>query len=200
MSGFEGRSSGAGPDLTGELGEYRKQLEAASADARGLIDGLTEAQFNWHPAPGQWSIAECLDHLAVTGREMAGAVRRSIDDARSRGLLGRGPFRHGMIGNMIVRSMEPPAKRKFKAPEIFRPRPGLPLDEVARGFFATQDEVMGLIREADGVNLARAKVASPVTKLLKLSLGQALALILTHERRHLWQAARVKNDPAFPRT
>lgn len=188
----------AAEPLVSDLEEYQRQIEAVNLDARSLIAGLSDAQFNWHPAPGHWSIAECLDHLTVSGRELIERVRETINNAHSRGLRGRGPFRYGMIGNMIVRSMEPPAKRKFKAPKIFKPRPDLLLVEVVRDFFAVQAEVLQLIREANGIDLARAKVTSPVTRLIKLSLGQAFGLIATHERRHLWQAHQVKNSSSFP--
>jgi hypothetical protein len=184
--------------LVSDLQEYVRQIEAVNLDARDLIAGLSDAQFNWRPAPGHWSIAECLDHLTVTGRELTERIKEAISDARSRGLLSRGPFRYGLIGNMVVRSMEPPAKLKFKAPKIFKPRPDQTLEQVVRDFFAAQDEVLKLIREANGINLARAKVTSPVTRLMKLSLGQAFSLIATHERRHLWQAHQVKNNSTFP--
>jgi hypothetical protein len=184
--------------LNSDLQEYRRQIEAVTNNARDLLNGLSETQINWSAAPGHWSIAECLDHLTVTNREMLGSIKEAINDARTKGLTGRGPFRHGMIGNMIVRSMEPPAKMKFKAPGIFKPRARQSLETVARDFFAVQDEVLSVISEANGINLARAKVTSPVLKWMKLSLGQAFSLIATHERRHLWQARRVKTDPAFP--
>lgn len=184
--------------LVFDLQAYQEQIEAVNLDARDLISGLSDAQLNWQPAPGAWSIAECLDHLTVSGRELIERVKETINDARSRGLLGRGPFRYGMIGNMIVRSMEPPVKMKFKAPKIFKPRSSRSLAEVEQDFFAVQTEVLNLIREANGINLARAKVTSPVTKLMKLSLGQAFGLIATHERRHLWQAHQVKDNSLFP--
>lgn len=175
-----------------ELEECRKQIEAASADARALMEGLTEEQLNWRPEAGAWSMAECLDHLAVTGRQMCAQLREVIKEARSKGLLGSGPFRHGRIGDVIVRSMEPPPKRKFRAPAVFRPRPDLPAAEVSEGFFAAQVEILGLLREAVGVDLGRARVTSPVSRWVKYSLGQAFALIATHERRHLWQARQVR--------
>lgn len=184
--------------LISDLQDYRSQIEAVNLDARDLISGLNEVQFNWRPTPGHWSIAECLDHLTVTNRELIEGIKRTISDARAKGLTGRGPFRHGWIGNMFVRSMEPPVKMKFKAPKIFRPRSRQSLEATARDFFATQDEVLRLIEESNGINLARAKVASPVTRLMKLSLGQVFGLIITHERRHLWQAREVKGNPAFP--
>jgi hypothetical protein len=184
--------------LVKDLQEHRRQIEAVKEDARDLIAGLSEAQFNWVRAPGHWSIAQCLDHLTVTNRELTGQLKAVISDARTRGLTASGPFRYGMIGNMIIRSMEPPVKMKFKAPKIFKPRAHQSLEATARDFFAVHDEVLRLIEEANGLNLARIKVASPVTRLFKLSLGQVFALIATHDRRHLWQARQVKVDSAFP--
>ena len=184
--------------LISDLLDYRRQIEAVNLDARDLLAGLTEAQFNWRPTPGHWSIAECLDHLTVTNREFVEGIKKAISDARSKGLTGRGPFRHGWIGNMFVRSLEPPVKMKFKAPKIFKPRPDQSLEATTRDFFSTQDELLRLIEESNGINLARAKVASPVTRLMKLSLGQAFGLIITHDRRHLWQARQVKGNQAFP--
>ena len=198
----EGMTTGSGvrvgEPLAADLQDYRRQIEAVTRDARDLIAGLSEAQINWRPSPAHWSIAECLDHLTVTNRELMERIEAATIDARSRGLTGRGPFRHSMLGNMIVRSMEPPAKMKFKAPKIFKPRPDQSLEAVAREFFATQDELLRLIREANGINLARVKITSPVTRLIKLSLGQAFGLIATHERRHLWQARQVKGSQKFP--
>lgn len=184
--------------LVADLQDYGQQIEAVDEDARDLLAGLSEAHVNWRATPAHWSIAECLDHLTVTNRELMERIEAAIKDARSRGLTGRGPFRYGIIGNMIVHSMEPPAKMKFKAPKIFKPRPDQSLEMVARDFFATQNELRRLITEANGINLARVKVTSPVTKLIKLSLGQAFGLIATHERRHLWQARQVRENPAFP--
>jgi len=39
---------------------------------------------------------------------------------------------------------------------------------------------------------------SPGSRLLRMSLGDALALVLAHERRHLWQLRQLRADPAFP--
>jgi hypothetical protein len=39
--------------------------ETNSTRARELVNGLSEAQLNWRPAPEKWSIAQCLDHLTV---------------------------------------------------------------------------------------------------------------------------------------
>ena len=36
------------------------------------------------------------------------------------------------------------------------------------------------------------------SSLIKLSLGQSFALMTAHERRHLWQAAQVREAAGFP--
>ncbi len=181
-----------------ELRDYQRQIEAIERDAQELVDALTDEQFNWHPAPGIWSIADCLSHLNVTGSLYLSRIDASIEEARSRKLFAAGPFRHGFLGNWFVRSLEPPVKRKFKAPGLFEPTPDQPLDKVTREFMSLQSEVRARLNSAGGLDLKRARVVSPISRFLKLSLGQSFRLIITHERRHLWQARQVKSHPSFP--
>lgn len=185
--------------LIPELQDYIRQVEALKRDAADLTAGLTEAQFNWRPAPGHWSVAECLAHLNVTAQQYFPLLSASIAEARERGWLSQGPFRYGWLGNRFVRAMEPPVKMKFKAPKAFVPPPDQPRSKTVPEFMALQDQFISLVGTANGINLGRARVQSPATKLIKLSLGQGFALITSHERRHLWQARQVISDPNFPR-
>jgi hypothetical protein len=40
------------------------QLETTSTVLRAVLDGISEEQTQWKPAPDRWSIAEVLEHLA----------------------------------------------------------------------------------------------------------------------------------------
>ena len=193
----EAKISTGAPSMP-ELREYQRQFEAITADAGELLARLTDAQFNWRPVPGRWSIAECLAHLNVTGQMYLPLIERSIREARERRAFGRGPFRHGLLGNLFVRAAEPPAKIKIKTPKLFAPLPEHLLIVVAPAFSSLHEQLFRLLREADGIDLARARLTSPVTRFLRLSLGQCFAFIAAHERRHLWQARQVRDDPAFP--
>lgn len=184
----------ANAGLIPELEGYRQQYEALKRDAAELLDGLTEAQFNWRASPGRWSIAECLVHLNLTARLYLPLIEGAISRARSRQLFGQGPFRHGFLVNWFIRMNEPPVKLKVKAPKIFVPPPDQPLDQVASDFMALQDELLSLINESSGLHLSRIKVASPVSRFFKTSLGQCFAFHAAHERRHLWQARQVRNE------
>ena len=48
-------------------------------------------------------------------------------------------------------------------------------------------------RAADGLDLRRVKVVTPISRWVKLSLGMAFAQTAAHERRHLEQSRRVRN-------
>ncbi len=186
-------------ELIPELQEYFQQVEEIKRDAEDLIRGLSEAQFKWQPAPGRWSIGECLEHLNVTSRLYWPIIAQAINRARAQDWFSKGPYKHGWFGKLFVRSAEPPVRMKFKSPRQFRPPSDQPMDQVYSQFVSWQDRLLDLIRDANGVDLGRPKVQSPGSKLIKLTLGQGFGLMTAHERRHLWQARQIKEDPNFPK-
>jgi hypothetical protein len=185
--------------LVPEVQDYYRQFEAIKADALCLLVDLTEDEFNWDPGSNRWSIAQCIDHLVVTGNSSVLNIHPAIDEARSKGLFSRGPFRYGMIEKWFVRQMEPPVNTKFKAPKAYEP--GLTQDYVrtVAEFYKLQEEFLRCAEEADGLDLSRIKVINAVTCWFRLSLGQELAFDAAHERRHLRQAHLVREAPDFPR-
>src|SRR6266568_2045171 len=42
------------------------------------VDGLTDAQWKFKPAPDRWSIAECAEHLAVTEDSLFQLVTQKV--------------------------------------------------------------------------------------------------------------------------
>lgn len=186
--------------LVAELQSYREQFEANRRDAQDLAAGLDDRQFNWRTAPGRWSIAECLAHLNITGQMYHAIIDRSIKRARAANHpFAAGPFRHGLFGKLFLRATEPPAKIKIKAPKLIAPPPEHLLAVVMPAYVSLHDQLNYRLRDANGLDLARVKVVSPFTRVLKLSLGLAFAIIAAHERRHRWQARAVRNDPNFPK-
>ena len=177
--------------LQPEIRDYLRQFEEAIEGAQHLVEGLSPEQLEWKEGPDRWSIAECLSHLNVTADQYYPAIDRSMRRARERELLGKGPFRHGFLMNRFIAMLEPPPGRSFKAPRNFKPRARNLANEIGI-FFAHQEAIMKRVRQADGLDLARVKLVSPVSKWLRMSLGQCFALLAAHQRRHLWQSARVK--------
>lgn len=185
-------------DQSSELAIDKRQIAELKQQAAALLRGLNDAQYNWRPQPGCWSMAQCLAHIVVTDEIYIPALEKCVADARAKGTLGSGPFHHGRLGNWFVRSMDAPAKTRYKNPERATPAAEQTLAKGLADFNAIHDRVLELVEHANGVNLTRAKFRSPFLKLLKLSLGQGIALMLAHARRHLWQAGELRKRPGFP--
>ena len=195
---YNGRVAGNGPALSPEVDVYRQQFERLAAEAEALVAPLTEEQFTWRPGPGSWSVAECIDHLNVTARMYLPELDESIAEATRRGLYGEGPFNHDLIGRFFVKTMEPPARIRVKAPTSFHPAVQRSRSEIMAAFRAYQVQFVDRLRQASGLDLRRAKVHSPVSAWIKMSLNSGFALMAAHERRHLWQAQRVIAAAGFP--
>ena len=181
-----------------ELDAYLRQLDAIRADARQLVAGLSDAEFNRRPAAGRWSAAECLDHLN-TLRKILPAIDRAITHAAARGLRSEGPFHYGWFARWMIRSFEPPPQRRFRNPRLLEPahQPLAP-DAVLREFLSLRDALTRRVQQADGLDLERVIVVSPVSRFFRMPLGGYFAFLLAHDRRHLWQARQALGAGAAP--
>lgn len=185
--------------MNAELQGYGDQLLSVRQDAVGLISGLTDEQFNWQPAPGRWSIAGCIDHLNKTAAGLfIPKIDGAIADARKRGLKSDGPFAYSAFARWAVRTNDAPAKMKFKAPKNTKPASHLSLDTTRDEFVRWQDELGKRLRDADGLDLRRAKEVFPFWPV-KWSLGVFMLMMIAHERRHILQAREVRQNPSFPK-
>lgn len=198
------------PDLrSGELAGRWREFREAGREAEALAAELTPGQLWWRPDPERWSVGECLDHLVRTGEAYLEALDRSIEDARSEGLLGHGPHRRTLVGRFLTRVLEPPPGLAVSAPAEIRPRRPPPATEAETGghegtgsplddFLALRPRLGERLEAADGLALGKVRVASPFFRFVRFDLGSAFAIIAAHERRHLWQAGRVRDEDDFP--
>ena len=185
-----------------ELEVFREEFDAISGDADALLATLSDIQFYWSPDPGTWSVAQCLEHLNVTARSYLPMLDESIASAKRWGVYGTGPFHYRWFSRYFVKTMEPPVRRRFKAPAVFQPSPQSAPQrkrtEIEAGFRGYQVQFVDRLRQANGVDLAKARVQSPANRWIRLDLGAAFLLMIAHERRHLWQARRLTERPNFP--
>jgi hypothetical protein len=180
--------------LPADLQTLQDQLDDAERDAQQLAAGLSGEQANWRPSPGSWSVAECLDHLAITNRVYLSAMRTPALAAREQRRLRRGPAKPGWIGGLFVRSLEPPAKLRIKAPQKIQPRSAPPLADALAGFCDEQNQVRAFLRTYSDLDLAGLHFANPFIPGIRFTLATGLHIISVHERRHLWQAWRVRES------
>ncbi len=180
--------------LPADIEALEDQLEAAESDARALVAGLTEEQGAWHPEAGSWSVAQCLDHLATANRVYLRAMQGPAVRAREQRRQRRGPARPGLIGRWFANTLEPPVKARFKgtAPRIIQPRQAPTLADALASFLASQGDVRAFLHAHADLDLTGVRFPNPFIRGVRFSLATGLHVIAAHERRHLWQARRVR--------
>lgn len=185
--------------LPADLQSFRDQIDAADRAGAALAAGVTEEQLHWQPHEGRsWSIAQCLEHLALMNKHYAASVRTGLDDARRRNLRRSGPGRSTLFGRWFVRSMEPPVKMKTKAPKVGRSPQNKARDEILQSYHESHDIIRQLIADAADVDLTRATFQNPFIRVVRMRLVTGFGVLTAHDRRHLWQAEQVKLTPGYP--
>lgn len=163
-------------------------LDAASRRLKAL--GLRLAPQAWHrrPAPGRWSAAQCVAHLNLTSEAFLPRLHAGIDDARQAGGPAPPHFRLGWAGWLVRRVAGPSRWMRVKTPAAFVPTADRPGTELVQRFEQLQDELVGLVRAADGLPLDRVQIVSPFNERLRYNVYAALSSIPGHQLRHLVQA------------
>jgi hypothetical protein len=180
------------PDLQRLLGE----IADAEADARALTAGLTDAQANWQPGGGTgWSVAQCLDHLAISNRVYTDHFLPVAERAAAAAFTALSPT---AIGRWFVRSLEPPPRQKTRTFKNLVPPSSLPLAEALAHYLASHEPYRRLVGLAALRDPNRVVAANPFIGMVRMRLSTALLVIPAHDRRHLWQARQVLAAPDFP--
>lgn len=174
------------------------EAENNSKNARALVAGLNEEQLNWKPAADRWSIAQCLDHLAVTASQFRNYFPNTITRGREKWpTQSNVSYKPTLVGGWLVRQVNPDSGRNLPAPGVFRPSTSN-INNSLDKFLSSQDEFLTAVRDARGIDYNKARLRSPVTALMRYSLADAFVVTVLHGRRHLRQAQRVRETPGFP--
>jgi hypothetical protein len=169
--------------------------------ARTLAAGLSDAQLNWKPSPEQWSIAQCLEHLAMATREFDRHLNTALDRARKKPAVSNPPaYKPTLLGGWLAKAVDPATSRKLRAPKIFRPAAVSNIPQSLDLFLDAHNKFIDFVKQCSGVDYNKARLRSPVTPLIRYSLADAFVITALHGQRHLAQARRVREMPEFPRT
>ena len=181
--------------LPDDLQSYWDDLDKADHRALDLSARLTDEEFFCQPEGGRrWSVALCLDHLAVANTVYGAGMAGALENARARGWHRRGPGVPGFFGRQFARSLEPPAKRRTSAPAKIKPRQVSSRDHILRDYRAAHDRIRELLREAASLDTNRATFRNPFIGFVRVKVATGFLVISAHDRRHLWQAEQVEKQ------
>jgi hypothetical protein len=180
----------AGSLRSPQLAALAVELDAATKEARAMVDGLDRPALLHASEPGRWSAAQCLLHLARSADAYDASIGASIANARRAGRTGYGPFRADLIGRLLAWSLEPPSRVKSKTTAPLDPGDVTATEIVLPTFLGAQERLRARLCEADGVALDQIKVTSAFNARIRYNLLSYFRLTMAHERRHLWQATQ----------
>jgi len=165
-------------------------LESTRKNVLEATKGLSEAQWNFKPAPDRWSVAQVMEHIAAAEDFIRGMVKEKLMVAPA-GEAGRDIKKT----DESVLAMVPDRSHKAQAPEPLVPgnRFGSPEGSL-KHFLETRAETEEFLKSTGG--LRDHVMDSP---LGKLDGYEFVLFIAAHSERHTKQINEVKADPSFPK-
>lgn len=171
-----------------ELEESRKAFLDATK-------GLSDAQWNFKPAPERWSVAECAEHIALSEKFIFGRITNDIVKSAAT------PEKRDAVkgkDELIVKILQD-RSHKATAPEPLDPtkRPMSPEDSV-KLFLESRAQTIEYVKTTQD-DLRDHFYDHPVPAIGTLDAYQWILLISGHTRRHTLQILEVKADANFPK-
>jgi len=166
-------------------------LETTKKNVLEATKGLSEAQWNFKPAPDRWSVAQVMEHIAASEdllRQMAeGQIKQQSPSVPDRDLKKT---------DDKVLEVIPDRSKKFQAPEQLRPRNQFGTPEAAlKHFLESRAKTVELLKTTPDL---RAHVVDSGL-LGKIDAYERILFVAAHSERHTKQLLEVKADPKFPK-
>jgi hypothetical protein len=171
-----------------QLDRLRRELDEADARAAALAASCSADEWRTRPPGGGWSPSECLQHLVLSVDAMLPRIEEALKEGLAQDLRSHGPFGPGLLGRLLLWSIEPPYRMRTRtAPSFIPPSARLAPEDLAE-LSRAHDGVRATIERARGIALNRLTMESPFDARVRYNIWTALAILPAHARRHLWQA------------
>jgi DinB superfamily len=173
-----------------EKDKAMQYLESTKKNVLEATKGLSEAQWNFKPAPDRWSVAQVVEHISAAEDLIRGVIVEKVMAAPA-----GEPGRDVKKTDEAVLAMVPDRTHKAQAPEPLVPtnRFGSPEGSI-KHFVESRTSTEDFLKSATGL---RDHVAD--SPLGKLDGYEFVLFIAAHSERHTKQINEVKADPNFPK-
>ena len=180
------------PGLTDTEREYAsKYLQETKDDLLKKVKGLTTEQLNFKATPESWSVAECIEHLAISENNLFGFAQQALQQPADPSLRKEVKMTDEEIIKMIT-----DRTHKVKTQEAFEPSNKFGSFEATLNEFKTKrdDHVKYLKTTSD--DLRNHYNDFPFGKI---DTYQTILFMAAHSKRHTEQIVEVMNNPGFPK-
>ena len=168
-----------------------KHLEESRERLLHMAKNLSREELHYRPAADQWTVAECLEHIAMVEARVLGLIQKTLEtgpDSSKRSAL------EGMDDVLIAGTVGRVAR--YKAPEYVVPTGRCPDERLLAEFEGVRQKTRAFAASTDA-DLRRHFYKHPA--LGELDLYQWLLLVAAHCDRHRVQSEEVMTSPGFPR-
>jgi len=171
------------------VAEILSSLAETRARFLSRVENLNDEQANLRAAPGTWSIAEIVEHLAVSEPRVAGLIEKLVGKAESDGHVresaGDGGAARLPAPVSVAEQVERSRVEKYDAPDAIRPSGSVSVADSLARLRETRSAVESLRPRLERVDGTALRFPHPAFG--PLDLYQWLAFIGMHEERHLRQ-------------
>lgn len=168
------------------------QLQQTRDNLLKDVQGLTDAQLEYKPAPDRWSVIECVEHISLVEKAITDGEQHLVQQPAN-------PERKKDIkttDELILKNVED-RSHKVKAPEYGIPKHDYSSDaEMIRKFTEQRDKLIDYVTNTKD-DLREHIMDHPA--LGPIDAYQLLLLDAAHTNRHTQQLEEVKADPGFPK-
>jgi hypothetical protein len=186
-------AAGDGAMTPAERSYLIEQLEISKKNMLASIEGLTEAQWKFKPAPNVWSVAECAEHIVLAEDYIFGASQQVLKTpVVARPANSNTEYDRKFVAGVQDRS------HKLTAPEPITPSSGGKFatpEDAAREFTARRDKTIAYVKSTE--DELRVHVAPGPAG--EIDDYQFLLLLASHSARHTLQIKEVQANPAYPK-
>jgi len=155
------------------------------------IKGLSEAQLKWKPADSVWSVAECVEHITLSEKNIfdwAMSTLKADADPAKRSQLQRTD--DGIKQMLTNRSFRVKTREGFIPTGQFGNT-----EQTMKVFNERRDALIKYVQDTKD-DLRNHFAESPVGLL---DTYQVLIFLSAHTKRHTLQIVEVKSNPGFPK-
>lgn len=165
-------------------------LEQTRDGVVAATKSLSDAQWKFKAAPDRWSVADTLEHIAVSEEFLLANVKNSVMKAPA------GPAdRDTAKIDALVLAAVPDRSRKAQAPPELVPKGRWTPAEALEHFLKSRAETIAFVQSTP--DLREHVSDSPIGQ--KLDAYEWLLFIGAHSERHTKQIQEVKSNPGFPK-
>jgi len=173
----------------------REAMFARLRETRELVHhtirGLSPEQFQYRPAPGRWSLAENLEHMALVEQRILAGLTRTLEQPPS-------PEKKSALTDEEIFQRVGRVLQPLTAPEYLRPTSRWPLANLLSEFDAARQRTMEFAATA-AVSKELRQYFMPHPMFGELDCYQWFVLVAGHSERHCRQCEGVKSSAGFPR-